>query len=234
LEGSDISAEKDHDVKWSAFSLYLGGADTTVSAIYSLFLAMTLFPDVQKKAQAEIDVVVGHDRLPSFADRDSLPYTEALVTEVMRWNVVLPTCIPHCATEDDIHDGYYIPKGSLVIPNTWFMLNDPRTYANPSQFNPERFLAKVGKEPEMAPRTVCYGFGRRICPGLHLADASIWISTVMSLAVFDISKVVENGVEITPDIDPLPGTISHPKPFKCSIKPRSAAAIRLIEQDANY
>jgi hypothetical protein len=52
---------------------------------------MTLFPDVQKKAQAEIDVVVGHDRLPSFADRDSLPYTEALVTEVMRWNVVLPT-----------------------------------------------------------------------------------------------------------------------------------------------
>jgi hypothetical protein len=56
----------------------------------------------------------------------------------------------------------------------------------------------------------------------------------MSLAVFDISKVVENGVEITPDIDPLPGTISHPKPFKCSIKPRSAAAIRLIEQDANY
>jgi hypothetical protein len=65
----------------------------TVSAIHSLFLAMTLFPDVQKKAQAEIDVVVGHDRLPSFADRDSLPYIEALVTEVMRWNVVLPTCM---------------------------------------------------------------------------------------------------------------------------------------------
>jgi cytochrome P450 len=234
LEGSDISAEKDHDVKWSAFSLYLGGADTTVSAIHSLFLAMTLFPDVQKKAQAEIDVVVGHDRLPSFADRDSLPYTEALVTEVMRWNVVLPTCIPHCATEDDIHDGYYIPKGSLVIPNTWFMLNDPRTYANPSQFNPERFLAKGGKEPEMEPRTACFGFGRRICPGLHLADASIWISTVMTLAVFDISKVVENGIEITPEVDPLSGLTSHPKPFRCSIKPRSATALGLIEQEANY
>jgi cytochrome P450 len=234
LEGSDLSAEEDHAVKWSAFSLYAGGADTTVSVIYSLFLAMTLFPDVQKKAQAEIDAVVGPDRLPSFVDRDSLPYIDALVKEVLRWNVVTPTGFAHCVTEDDIHDGYYIPKGSLVMPNVWFMLNDPRTYANPSQFNPERFLAKVGKEPEMAPRTVCYGFGRRICPGLHLADASIWISTVMSLAVFDISKVVENGVEITPDVDPLPGTISHPKPFKCSIKPRSAAAIRLIEQDANY
>ncbi|KAG2346478.1 cytochrome P450 [Suillus weaverae] len=234
MEGCDISAEEDHAVKWSAFSLYSGGSDTTVSAIYSLFLAMTLFPDVQKKAQAEIDAVVGPDRLPTFADRDSLPYIDALVKEVLRWNVVTPTGFPHCVTEDDIHDGYYIPKGSLVIPNVWFMLNNPRTYANPSQFNPERFLAKDGKEPEMEPRTVCFGFGRRICPGLHLADASIWISIVMSLAVFDISKVVENGVEITPEVEPLPGTASHPKAFKCSIKPRSATALGLIEQDADY
>ncbi|KAG1758394.1 cytochrome P450 [Suillus occidentalis] len=233
LEGG-VSAEEDHAVKWSAFSLYAGGTDTTVSAIYSFFLAMTLFPDVQKRAQAEIDAVVGPGRLPSFADRDSLPYIEALVKEILRWNVVLPTGFPHCVAEDDIHDGYYIPKGSLVLPNIWFMLNDPRTYANPSQFNPERFLAKDGKEPETEPRTMCFGFGRRVCPGLHLADASIWISTAMSLAVFDISKVVENGVELTPEVDPLPGTASHPKPFKCSIKPRSATALGLIEQDANY
>ncbi|KAG1734315.1 cytochrome P450 [Suillus lakei] len=185
LEDSDGSAEEDHS------------REMTVSSIYSLFLAMTLFPDVQKKAQAEIDAVVGPDRLP------------------------------HCVTEDDIHDGYYIPKGSFVMPNIWFMLNDPRTYANPSQFNPERFLAKDGKEPETEPRTMCFGFGRRICPDvpnsrLHLAESPIWISTAMSLAVFDISKVVENGM------------LSHPKPFKCSIKPRSAMARGLIEQDANY
>lgn len=160
LEGC-ASAEDDHAVKWSAFSLYAGGTDTTVSAVYSFFLAMTLFPDVQKRAQAEIDAVVGPGRLPSFADRSSLPYTEALVKEVLRWNVVLPTGFPHCVAEDDIHDGYYIPKGSLVLPNIWFMLNDPRTYANPSQFNPERFLAKDGKEPETEPRTMCFGFGRR-------------------------------------------------------------------------
>ncbi|KAG1800168.1 cytochrome P450 [Suillus subaureus] len=234
LEGRDMSAEEDHAVKWSAFSLYSGGSDTTVSAIYSLFLAMTLFPDVQKKAQAEIDAVVGPDRLPTFTDRDSLPYTDALVKEVLRWSVITPTGFLHCVTEDDIHDGYYIPKGSFVMPNIWFMLNDSRTYANPSQFNPERFLAKDGKDPETEPRTMCFGFGRRICPGIHLAEASIWISTVMSLAVFDISKVVENGIEITPNVEPSPGTISHPKPFKCSIKPRSATALGLIEQEANY
>ncbi|KAG1837953.1 cytochrome P450 [Suillus tomentosus] len=234
LEGSDVSAEEEHGVKWSAFSLITGGTDTTIAALYSLFLAMTLFPDVQKKAQAEIDAVVGPDRFPTFADRDSLPYTNALVKEILRWHVVSPAALPHCVTKDDIHDGYYIPKGSIILPNIWFMLNDPRTYANPSQFNPERFLAKDGKEPEMEPRIACFGFGRRICPALHLADAFIWISTAMSLAAFDISKVVEDGVEITPEVDPSTASSSHPKPFKCSIKPRSAIALELIEQDANY
>ncbi|KAG1748839.1 cytochrome P450 [Suillus paluster] len=241
-----LSAEDEHIVKWSAASLYGGGADTTASAVYSLFLAMTLFPDVQKKAQAEIDAIVGPDRLPSLADRNSLPYTEALATEILRWNVVAPTGFPHLVTDDEIHDGYYIPKGSVVIPNIWFMLHDPRTYANPSQFNPERFLAKDGKGPETNPRTICFGFGRRLAQmkktvltslsvaRLHLADASVWISTAMSLAVFDISKVIENGVEITPEVDPTSGTISHPKPFKCSIKARSAKALELIQQDANY
>ncbi|KAG2148110.1 cytochrome P450 [Suillus clintonianus] len=234
MEGRTLSVEDDHVVKWSAGTLYAGAADTTVSTIYSLFLAMSLFPDVQKKAQAEIDAVVGPDRLPSFADRDSLPYTEALAKEALRWHAAVPTGFAHCVTEDDIHDGYYIPKGSLVIPNIWFMLNNPETYANPSEFNPERFLANNGKKPETEPRTICFGFGRRICPGLHLAETSVWMSMAMSLAVFDISKVVENSVEITPELDPLSGTISHPKPFKCSIKPRSAKAVALIEQDVGY
>ncbi|KAG2070197.1 cytochrome P450 [Suillus decipiens] len=234
LEGRTLSAEENDMVMWSAATLYATGSDTTVSTIYSFFLAIALFPDVQKQAQAEIDAVIGPDRLPSFADRDSLPYIEALVKEVLRWNVVAPTAIPHRVTEDDIHDGYYIPKGSLIVPNIWFMLHDPRTYDNPSQFNPGRFLAKDGKEPETDPRTICFGFGRRACPGIHLAVASTWISTAMSLAVFDISKVVENGVEITPELDPSSGSVSHPKPFKCSIKPRSAKAIALIQQDADY
>ncbi|OAX44499.1 cytochrome P450, partial [Rhizopogon vinicolor AM-OR11-026] len=103
---------------------------------------MTLFPDVQKKAQAEIDVVVDPGRLPSFTDRRSLPYTEALAKELMRG--ISTTAVPRRVIEDDIHDGDYISKGSSIIPNIWFMLNDPQTYANPWEFNPERFLGKDG------------------------------------------------------------------------------------------
>ncbi|KAI6033982.1 cytochrome P450 [Pisolithus microcarpus] len=234
LEGRTLTEEEEHNIKWSAASLYSGGADTTVSAIYGLFLAMTLFPEAQKKAQAEIDAVVGRERLPTFADRESLPYVEALVKEIFRWSPVVPIVIPHRVNTDDIHNGYYIPKGTLVLPNAWHMLHDPSVYPEPTDFIPDRFLPTEGKELPNDPRDICFGFGRRICPGMHLADASVWLSAAMSLAVFDISKVVENGVEITPEIDPSSGTISHPKPFKCSIKPRSAKALELIQQDPHY
>lgn len=211
-----------------------GGADTTVSSNYAFFLAMTLYPEVQRKAQAEIDAVIGSDRLPTFADRESLPYVEALVKEVYRWHAVVPVVLPHRLTVDDIHNGYYIPRGTLVISNIWGMLHDPSIYPNPMEFNPNRFLPGEGKPLQTDPRNICFGFGRRVCPGLHLADASVWLTVAMSLAVFEISKVVENGVEITPEVDPSSGTISHPKLFKCSIKARSAKALELIQQNPRH
>jgi cytochrome P450 len=231
LESKQLSADEEFDIKWSAASLYSGGADTTVSAIYSFFLAMTLHPEVAKRAQAEIDTIVGNDRLPTFADRDQLPYVDALVKEVLRWNTVTPTAVPHRAMEDGIHEGYFIPKGSFIIPNIWKLTHDPRMYANPMVFEPSRFLAAEGKTPELDPRELCFGFGRRICPGLHLADASVFISCVMTLAVFDISKCVENGIVVEPVNESTTGTISHPKPFRCSIVPRSEKAVSLIQGD---
>ncbi|RDB15646.1 hypothetical protein Hypma_004027 [Hypsizygus marmoreus] len=231
MDRKNVTAEEEFDIKWSTASLYSGGADTTVSAIYSFFLAMALHPEVLKKAQAEIDAVVGNDRFPTFEDRPRLPYLDALSKEVLRWNVVAPTGVPHRVTKDDIHEGYFIPKGALVIPNVWKMLHDPRVYENPDTFNPDRFIPTQSKAAELDPRTVCFGFGRRICPGLHLADASVFISCAMSSAVFDISKCIENGVAIEPVHENTTGTISHPKPFKCSIKPRSQKAVSLIQSE---
>ncbi|KAF8192574.1 cytochrome P450 [Pholiota molesta] len=228
LQGKQLSAEEEFDLKWSAASLYSGAADTTVSAINSFFLALALHPQVLNKAQAEIDSLVGSDRLPTYADRPSLPYLNALVMEVLRWHAVVPTAVAHRLMQDDIHEGYFIPKGALVLPNIWKMTHDPKVYKDPFEFNPERFLPSKGRAPEPDPREVCFGFGRRICPGLHLADASIFITCAMTLAVFNISKYVENGIVTEPIHENTTGTISHPEPFKCSIKPRSEKAISLI------
>lgn len=107
-------------IKWAAAAMYGGGADTTVSALYTFFLAMTLHPEVMRKAQAEIDAVVGKDgALPSIEDRKSLPYVEAVMLESLRWQMVAPIALPHAAQEDTVVRGYFIPKGSIIIANNW-------------------------------------------------------------------------------------------------------------------
>jgi len=225
LDGKDLTETEEFDVKWIAASLYSGGADTTVAAINAFFKAMVLFPEVQAKAQQEIDSVVGTDRLPGFADKDSLPYTTALALEVLRWHTVAPTGMPHRLTEDHIHNGYMLPKGSLVMTNIWKISHDERLYPDPWAFKPERFM---GKETSLDPRDLAFGFGRRICPGRVLADASVWISVVMTLAAFDISKHPDGPL---PDMDQAPGLVSHTSAFQCSIKPRSEKALDLIQGD---
>ncbi|GLB41345.1 putative cytochrome P450 family protein [Lyophyllum shimeji] len=229
-----LTEEQERDVAFTASSMYGGGADTTVSAEYAFFLAMVLFPDVLKKAQEEIDTVIGNDRLPTISDRSQLPYVSALVLEVLRWNSVIPTGIPHTASEDSVVNGYFIPKGSLIVTNLWAMLHDPETYPDPFVFRPERHIATPGKPVEKDPRTICFGYGRRICPGMHLAEASIFSCISRSLAVFDIKKAVENGVEITPVHENTTGTMSYPEAYKCSVKPRSEKAVALIAQEYHF
>ncbi|KAF7374570.1 O-methylsterigmatocystin oxidoreductase [Mycena sanguinolenta] len=116
LENDQYDEDTIKDVAGSA---YAGGADTIVSCLASFFLAMALYPDVQKKAQTEIDTVIGTDRLPDFEDRPSLPFVEALYREVMRWKPVTTLGMAHASTADDVYDGYFIPKGTMVISNIW-------------------------------------------------------------------------------------------------------------------
>ena len=85
----------------------------------SFLLAMTMYPEVQRKIQAELDSVVGTDRLPTFADRDELPYLATTMKEIIRWGPTTPLGAPHCVEQDDVHDGYFIPKGSIIMPNIW-------------------------------------------------------------------------------------------------------------------
>lgn len=88
----------------------------------TFFLAMACNPAAQKKAQEEIDKLIGDDRLPEYGDRPNLPYVEALYREVMRWRPAVPLGVPHATTQDDIYDGYYIPKGTTVISNIWYVV----------------------------------------------------------------------------------------------------------------
>jgi cytochrome P450 len=90
-----------------------------VLALHTFFLAMVLFPEAQRKAQKELDEVVGSTRLPDFEDRANLPYINALGKEVMRWHPIIPLGVAHSVTRDDVLGNYFIPAGSLVLGFAW-------------------------------------------------------------------------------------------------------------------
>ncbi|KAH8897936.1 cytochrome protein [Thozetella sp. PMI_491] len=227
-----LSEEEEYVLKWSAASMYAGGADTSVSTMQTFFLAMTLYPEVQAKAREEIDRVVGSQRLPTLDDRPNLPYVEAVVKEAFRWHPIAPMAIPHVSAADDIYNGYLIPKGAMLLPNVWGFTHNPDVYPEPMLFKPERFL---GATVPPNPQDYVFGFGRRICPGKLLADSSVWLTVAKSLAAFDIkSGAADAGTSAAQPPKFTPGVISHPHPFTASIEPRTpghAELIRAVERE---
>jgi len=184
-------------------------------------------PEAQRKAQAEIDKVVGMSRLVDFEDRDGLPYLDAMVKEVLRWHPVLPIGIPHYSTEDDIVGKYFIPKGTIVIGNTWYLSHNESVFGpDTDKFIPERFL-----NPEVKYPTMAFGYGRRICPGRYFADNGLFIAIASLLQVFDIlPSIDETGKEIPPVPDFGSAIFSRPVAFTCRIVPRSSLAENLLSQ----
>ncbi|KAJ7749720.1 cytochrome P450 [Mycena metata] len=222
--------ERELTVKTSAANLYGAGADTTVSALGTFVLAMIENPEAQKKAQAELDSVVGVGNLPDFTDEAATPYISAIVKEVLRWRNVTPIAIPHYLTVEDEYRGYRIPAHSVVIGNAWAILHDEDMYPDPHSFKPERFLLDGKLNPAIRDPDAAFGFGRRICPGRNMATSSLWITIASILSTFNISKATDDyGDVVELSHEYVPGLIACPLPFKCSIAPRSPQAVEAIQ-----
>ncbi|KAH7303916.1 cytochrome P450 [Stachybotrys elegans] len=229
-EDGTIDAEDELAIKRSAGIMYGAAADTTVTTISSMILAMLLYPETQRKAQKEIDAVLGVGVMPLLADRDRLPYVDALIKECWRWYSVVPIGTTHVATEELIYNNYRIPNGSyLLMMNDW-LTHDPEVHPNPEAFEPERFLTPRN-EPD--PTTAVFGRGRRICPGRFMAEDSVFLTVSRILAVFNINKKKDAlGREVKFEVDRTPGLISRLGEFPYEISPRSekhAELIRSIE-----
>ncbi|KAG9080312.1 hypothetical protein FRC06_006798, partial [Ceratobasidium sp. 370] len=207
-DGLPVDDETKQHIKSIASTLYGAGSDTTVSGVQSFFLAMTLYPDAQTKAQAEIaaymrqrSVSDGLSRMLLPADRPNLPYTSSLVRELLRWHPIVNMVAHRSSNQDDCNvvsggKTYRIPAQSLVVANIWKITHDPDVYPEPDKFKPERYLVE---NPPPDPEEYAFGFGRRACPGIHIAQQSMWISISNTLANFRIDKAKdENGKDIIP------------------------------------
>ncbi|KAH6916318.1 O-methylsterigmatocystin oxidoreductase [Coprinopsis sp. MPI-PUGE-AT-0042] len=211
---------------------YVAGIDTTFCATSVLCLALIMHPKVQRKAQLELDAVVGTDRLPNAGDIERLPYLQAIMKEVARWHTVVPLSTPRATAGEDIYKGFRIPAKTVVLSNAWAILHDPEVFENPMEFNPERYLKDGKINPDVLdPEDVAFGYGRRICPGRHMSNIAIPVIFASLLSCFDIKPATdENGQPIPVRYDVPSKLIAVPRPYQCEITPRSERRVALLRQ----
>lgn len=178
--------------------------DTTATTNEWLIYYLVNNPDVQAKVHAEIDRVIGSDRLPCLEDtQDKLPYFWAVIKEVMRSQIVSPVMAPHYASEDITiggHDGrpeYVIPTGTQMFMLGWGMGRDPDLWDRPDEFNPNRWFSEreegldlYGKEKRKASehyKFMPFSIGQRMCPGYSFAKVSLWLQALTLMQCFEWS-----------------------------------------------
>ncbi|KAF5346731.1 hypothetical protein D9756_010407 [Leucocoprinus leucothites] len=222
-EGPDFETNEKH-IKQAASQIFGAASETTVASVMTFVLAMLKHPQIQRKVQQEIDAIVGSDRLPDFTDREHLPYLAAVLKEVLRWNPIAPMGVPHSTTQEDYYEGYYIPKGSIVMANAHAIFQDEERFPNPKDFKPDRFIKDgVLKTDVLDPFVVAtFGFGRRICPGMHIGQSVLYLAAASIIYLFDISPAIDadgNTIEVEPEFIAA-SLVSEPLPFPCRITPR--------------
>ncbi|KAJ7484014.1 cytochrome P450 [Mycena galericulata] len=247
LEEEDRHGLNEKESAWLAATLYAGGAETTSAVLAWFLFAMISFPKVQKRAQAELDAVVGRSRMPTFEDYNNLPYLRALIKETLRWTPVDPIGLPHRLMQDDHYEGRLIPKGSIIIANVWSLNRDRDIYGPDAHlFEPARHLDKDGQLTVVVTETKdeghhSFGFGRRrvslqlfkreICVGRHVANNSLFIDCANILWALSIESITDaNGVPILPSADDSidTGLVLRPPNFQCSFKPRFPDAAGIV------
>ncbi|KAH8161403.1 hypothetical protein CIB48_g6845 [Xylaria polymorpha] len=222
----------DHlDMAILASAFMIGGVETWFSAL------IPSYPEVQRRAQEELDRVVGRDRLPNVDDEANLPYCHAIVKEIERCHNPFWLGTPHVTSEDFTYQGRFIPQGTVCVLNTWTMHHDPERYPDPMAFKPERFLhdplssAQSSNLPDPTERDHwMFGAGRRICPGISVAEREIWLAVSRMLWAFDMEASPDHPIDLQ-EYDGLSGR--SPVPFQVYLKPRHENVKSVLEESSS-
>ncbi|KAI1638604.1 cytochrome P450, partial [Biscogniauxia mediterranea] len=254
-EGKTMSTE---EVAYDLGILTIAALDTSTAALCWLIVAWINHGDrFVGKAQKLLDEVVGRDRLPQFEDRPRLAYIDAIVNEIIRWRPIVIGGVPHATYTEDVYMGYRIPAGSTVLPHHWALTREEAIYGSDAdEFVPERWLQQQqgGRDAAPAPTpddtlkdlpVVAFGYGRRICPGRHIARNGLFIAVARLLWAFSVEPgaVVssegqegrgegESGgrpavVQID-DMDITEGLTTEPKRFHAVFHPRGPWAADIL------
>ncbi|KAF8023195.1 hypothetical protein BT93_F0639 [Corymbia citriodora subsp. variegata] len=203
---------EDETIK-SLMQVILMGFDMLAATMEWTLSAMLNHPKILKKAQAEIDEVVGHDRLVSESDLPKLSYLHSVIKETMRMYPVGPLLVPHESVEECRVGGYRVPRGTILLINLFYIHNDPEYWPDPTNFNPERFEGMEGLKDgyKMMP----FGSGRTRCPGENVAISMIGLTLGSLIQCFEWNRISDELIDMTEGSGP-PMRKAQPLLAKCS------------------
>ncbi|XP_068449008.1 cytochrome P450 2J2-like [Clinocottus analis] len=213
-QGSDLGFTE-FNLALCSVDMFIAGTETTSTTLLWALVFLIKSPDIQDKVQAEIDKVIGQTRLPTMEDRPNMPYTDAVIHEIQRMGNIVPLNGLRIAAKDTTLGGYFIPKGTSLMPNLTSVLFDKTEWETPDTFNPGHFLDAEGKFVKRE-AFLPFSAGKRVCLGEGLAKMELFLFLVGLLQRFSFS--VPDGVELS--TEGVVGVTHVPKPFKIHAKAR--------------
>jgi len=236
-----IETQEQENLDWEDLCMLaavftLGGVHST-SGIIQWFLALIpSHPDVQVRACEELDRVIGRDRWPTAEDEENLPYIRAIIKEVQRVHAPFWMATPHCSSEDFVYQGQFIPKGTVMVLNCYTLHHNEERYPDSFTFNPDRYLgdnlscAESAKLPNVMERDHwTFGAGRRICPGLHVAERELFLAIARLLWSFSMHEIPGEPICLD-EYEGLSGRT--PLPYNVQLVPRHDNVVALAEQSS--
>ncbi|XWS14771.1 hypothetical protein CRYUN_Cryun35bG0036900 [Craigia yunnanensis] len=215
LQEEEPENYKDVTIRSLMMVLLLAGTDTSAGTLEWAMSFLLNYPEVLEKAQTELDKVVGQGRLMEESDLANLPYLHCIINETMRIKPVGPLLIPHESSNDCVVGGYRIPRGTMLLVNTWAIHNDPTNWEEPTKFMPERFEGLEGSKAAF--KLMPFGSGRRGCPGEGLAMRMVGLTLGSLVQCFEWERIGKEMVDMTEG----PGlTMPKAQPLQAKCRPR--------------
>ena len=204
-----------HNMDRMLMDLFIAGSETTQTALRWMLVLMLNYPKVQSRCHKEIDDIIG-SRLPTLADRENMPWVEAVIHECLRFKAPVALGVPHAADKDTTLYGYKIPKGTLVLTNLYSVQMDEKYWDNPEEFRPERWIGPDGKFQKKEGFAV-FSVGPRVCLGEILARSELFLFFTAMLQKFDFHPVDPKN---PPSLEATLGITLSPVNFDVIVKPR--------------
>ncbi|CAG2115527.1 unnamed protein product, partial [Medioppia subpectinata] len=188
-DGKSETTFTDEMLAGNVQGFFAAGTETVKTSMEWALLIIAGHQDIQKEVQKEIDIVCGQQMFPSWAHKNSMPFTQAVINEIYRWKTISPLNLLRITTDNTSVDGIDVQKDTIVIANLWAVHNDPLYWESPQQFNPNRFLTKDRKHVIKYDNLIPFSTGKRSCPGEGLAQTEIFLCFTSLLQRFTISSV---------------------------------------------